>query len=326
MVSVPSKIRTPFGERSTADEVAAGIDLSERRAIITGASSGIGVETARVLADRGAEVTLAVRDTDAGAAVAANIRASTGNGAVDVRRLELAEPASVAAFIRNWDGPLHILINNAGVMAIPERTRTANGIELHFATNHVGHFSLATGLRVALRASGNARVVSLSSSAHQYCPVLFDDPTFAFVPYTPFLGYGQSKTANVLFAVEASRRWQGDAITVNAVMPGGIATRLQRHIDPEALARIRLEAGASTELKTIEQGAATTILAAVSPLLDGIGGRYLEDCNEAEVVSSRADSDGRHGVAAYALDPVNAERLWDLSERQTQAINRTRNR
>ncbi|MHB8694908.1 MAG: SDR family NAD(P)-dependent oxidoreductase, partial [Solirubrobacteraceae bacterium] len=182
------------------------------------------------------------------------------------------------------------------------------------------------GLCNALSASGNARVVSLSSTAHLYCPVLFDDPTFAFVPYNPFLGYGQSKTANVLFAVEANRRWQRDGITVNAVMPGGIATRLQRHVDPAALDQIRREAGASEELKTVEQGAATSILAAVSPLLDGVGGRYLEDCREADVVRSRADADGRHGVAAYALDPANAERLWDMSERHVPSLNATRGR
>ena len=283
----------PVGERSTAEEVAAGIDLAGRRAIVTGAASGIGTETARVLADRGAAVTLAVRDTDAGASVAAAVRAATGNDAVDVRPLELAEPDSIAAFINDWDGRLDILITNAGVMAIPERTLTPEGVELHFATNHLGHFALATGLYDALRASGDARVVSLSSSAHLYCPVLFDDPAFAFVPYSPFLGYGQSKTANVLFAVEANRRWQRDGITVNAVMPGGIATRLQRHIDPRELDRARREAGAGAELKTIEQGAATSMFAAVSPLLDGIGGRYLEDCHEADIVPSRADSDGR---------------------------------
>ena len=247
--------------------------------------------------------------------MAGSIRRSTGNDAVDVRQVELADPASVAAFVNGWDGPLDILINNAGVMAIPELTLTPWGDELHFATNHLGHFQLATGLHDALRASGSARVVSLSSSAHLYCPVLFDDPAFAFVPYTPFMGYGQSKTANVLFAVEADRRWERDGVTVNAVMPGGIATGLQRHINPEALERARREAGASAVLKTIEQGAATSILAAVSPLLDGVGGRYLEDCNEAEIVSSRADSDGRHGVALYALDPANSERLWEMSER-----------
>jgi NAD(P)-dependent dehydrogenase (short-subunit alcohol dehydrogenase family) len=316
-MTTATTIRTPFGERSTAAEVAAGVDLSGRRAIVTGASSGIGVETARVLADQGAVVTLAVRDIAAGESAAASIRTSTGSELVDVRQLELAEPASVAAFVDRWNGPLDILVNNAGVMAIPDRTLTPRGDELHFVTNHLGHFQLATGLHPALRASGSARVVSLSSTAHLYCPMLFDDPTFAFVPYSPFLGYGQSKTANVLFAVEASRRWERDAITVNAVMPGGIATRLQRHIDPEALAQARREAGASAELKTVEQGAATSILAAVSPLLEGVGGRYLEDCNEAEVVGSRADSDGRHGVAGYALDEGNAERLWELSERLT---------
>jgi NAD(P)-dependent dehydrogenase (short-subunit alcohol dehydrogenase family) len=316
-MTTATAIRTPFGERSTAAEVAVGVDLSGRRAIVTGASSGIGVETARVLADHGAVVTLAVRDTAAGESTADSIRASTGSELVDVRQLELADPASIAAFVERWNGPLDILINNAGVMAIPDRTLTPRGDELQFATNHLGHFQLAIGLHPALRASGGARVVSLSSTAHLYCPILFDDPTFAFVPYSPFLGYGQSKTANVLFAVEASRRWERDAITVNAVMPGGIATRLQRHIDPEALAQARREAGASAELKSVEQGAATSILAAVSPLLEGVGGRYFEDCNEAEVVGSRADSDGRHGVAAYALDEGNAERLWELSERLT---------
>jgi NAD(P)-dependent dehydrogenase (short-subunit alcohol dehydrogenase family) len=320
-MTAQTPVQSPFGERSTAEEVAAGIDLAGRRAIVTGAASGIGTETARVLADRGAAVTLAVRDTDAGASVAAGIRGSTGNRAVDVRRLELAEPDSIAAFIDDWNGPLDILINNAGVMAIPERTLTPRGVELHFATNHLGHFALATGLYDALRSSGGARVVSLSSSAHLCCPVLFDDPTYAFVPYAPMVAYGQSKTANALFAVEANRRWERDAITVNAVMPGGIATALQRHIDPEALAQARREAGASAELKTIEQGAATSIFAAVSPFLDGIGGRYLEDCREADIVASRADSDGRHGVAAYALDPANAERLWDLSERQARSAN-----
>jgi NAD(P)-dependent dehydrogenase (short-subunit alcohol dehydrogenase family) len=318
-MSTGTPLQIPFGEHSTADEVAAGVDLSGSRAIVTGASSGIGAETARVLAAHGAAVTLAVRHTDAGASVAATIRASTGKDAIDVQPLELADPTSIAAFVDAWAGPLDILVNNAGVMTIPERTLTGDGAELHFATNHLGHFLLATGLHAALRASGSARVVSLSSSAHLYCPVLFDDPTFAFVPYTPMVGYGQSKTANVLFAVEADRRWQRDAITVNAVMPGGIATRLTRHIDPEALAQARREAGASAELKTVEQGAATSILAAMSPLLQGVGGRYLEDCREASIVASRADSDGRHGVAAYALGPANADRLWDMSERLTRA-------
>jgi NAD(P)-dependent dehydrogenase (short-subunit alcohol dehydrogenase family) len=309
-------VSTPFDERSTAEEVLADVDLSGRRAIVTGASSGIGTETARVLALRGAAVTLTARDLTAGETAAAQIRDSTGNRAVDVRALELAEPASVGAFVDSWDGPLDILVNNAGVMAIPERTLTAAGDELHFATNHLGHFKLATGLLDALRASGDARIVSVSSSASLLCPVLFDDPTFAFLAYEPFAAYGQSKTANTLFAVEADRRWARDGIRANALMPGGIATNLQRHVDPEALAKARRDAGASTELKTVAQGAATSVLAAASPLLEGIGGRYLEDCQEAQMIASRAESDGRHGVAPYALDPDNARRLWDISERR----------
>jgi NAD(P)-dependent dehydrogenase (short-subunit alcohol dehydrogenase family) len=309
-------LTTPFTEHSTAEEVLADVDLSGRRAIVTGASSGIGTETARVLASRGAAVTLTARDLAAGEAAAVQIRHSTGNPAVDVQELELADLASVAGFVDRWDGPLDILVNNAGVMAIPERTLTPGGDELHFATNHLGHFALATGLADALRTSGNARIVSVSSSASLRCPVLFDDLTFAFVAYDPFAAYGQSKTANTLFAVEADRRWARDGVRANALMPGGIATRLQRHIDPEALVQARRDAGASTDLKTVAQGAATSVLAAASPLLHGIGGRYLEDCRQADTIASRADSDGRHGVAPYALAPDNAKRLWDISERR----------
>jgi NAD(P)-dependent dehydrogenase (short-subunit alcohol dehydrogenase family) len=322
MANISPPLRTPFGERSTAEEVLAGVDLSGRRAIVTGASSGIGTETARVLALRGAEVTLTARDLIAGESAAAQIRQSTGNGAVDVRPLELADPASVAAFVDRWDGPLDMLINNAGVMAIPERTLTPGGDELHFATNHLGHFLLATGLADALRASGDARIVSLASSANLRCPVLFDDLTFAFVAYDPFAAYGQSKTANVLFAVGADQRWARDGIRTNALMPGGIATNLQRHVDPDALAEARRQAGASSDLKTVAQGAATSVLAAASPLVQGIGGRYLEDCQEAQTIASRADSDGRHGVAPYALDPDNAKRLWDTSERRVASLRR----
>jgi NAD(P)-dependent dehydrogenase (short-subunit alcohol dehydrogenase family) len=313
-------LTTPFDDRSTAEEVLADVDLSGRRAIVTGASSGIGTETARVLALQGAAVTLTARDLAAGEAAAAQIRHSTGNPAVDAQALELVDLASVVAFVESWDGPLDILVNNAGVMAIPERTLTPGGDELHFATNHLGHFALATGLADALRASGDARIVSVASSANLRCPVLFDDLTFAFVAYDPFAAYGQSKTANTLFAVEADRRWARDGIRANALMPGGIATRLQRHIDPEVLAQARRDAGASTELKTVAQGAATSVLAAASPLVQGIGGRYLEDCQEAQTLAARADGDGRHGVAPYALDPDNAKRLWDTSERRLAAL------
>jgi NAD(P)-dependent dehydrogenase (short-subunit alcohol dehydrogenase family) len=313
-MTVTAPITTPFGEFSTADEVAQGIDLDGRRAVVTGASSGIGVETARTLASHGGQVTLAVRDTGAGERVAADIRSGTPGAHVDVRPLDLGDRASIAAFVDAWEGPLDLLVNNAGVMALPERT-LIDGLEAQFATNHIGHFALTTGLHRALAVAESARVVSVSSAAHLRCPVLFDDLTFAFVPYDPFLAYGQSKTASVLFAVEATRRWADDGITVNAVMPGGISTGLQRHVDMEALARARREAGAPDDMKTPQQGASTSVLLAVSPLLEGIGGRYFEDCHEATVISGRSESDGRHGVALFALDPENAARLWTVSER-----------
>ena len=298
------RIRTSFNAESTAAEVIAGIDLTGRRTIVTGGASGIGIETARALAGAGAEVTLAVRNLEAGERVAADI-----GGKTLVAPLDLADQGSVAAFVVGWDGPLDILVNNAGIMASP-LMRTPQGWEMQFATNHLGHFALATGLHRALAAADGARVVSVSSSAHHRSPVVFEDIHFERREYEPWSAYGQSKTANVLFAVEASKRWASDGITVNALMPGGIRTGLQRYISDEELARMRAAAGgAAANWKTPEQGAATSILVATSPLLDGIGGRYFEDCNEAEV----GVVDARHGVAAYALDPESAARLWQVS-------------
>lgn len=300
-----SRITTPFGFQSTAAEVAEGIDLSGKRVIVTGASSGIGVETARALARTGAAVTLAVRNLDVGARVAADITATTGNRDIRVATLDLSDPVSIAAFVADWDGPLHVLVNNAGIMALPELQLTSGGCEMQFATNHLGHFALALGLHDALTADGAARIVSVSSSAHQLSPVVFDDIHFAFRPYDPRLAYGQSKTANVLFAVAATARWAGDGITVNALMPGAIATNLQRHLG-----------GMKTPIeqrKTPEQGAATSVLLAASPLLEGVGGRYFVDCNEALPVIQRTDD--MSGVAPYALDPDNADRLWEESLR-----------
>ena len=310
-----SPITTPFGFASTAAEVIDGVDLRGKSAIVTGASSGIGVETARALASAGAAVTLAVRDTAAGERVAAEIREDTGNAAVTVGALELGDLGSVAAFARGWDGPLHILVNNAGVMAVQELTLSASGHEMQFATNHLGHFALTVGLHDALVAAGGARIVSVSSGGHLRSPVVFDDIDYAYRDYDPFGAYGQSKTANVLFAVEATRRWATAGIFANALMPGGIATPLQRHLPShyadDALAAFR---AAGTDFKTVQQGAATSVLLAASPLLDGIGGRYFEDCNEAVPVDRRGGP-GRGGVAPYALDPANAERLWELSLR-----------
>jgi NAD(P)-dependent dehydrogenase (short-subunit alcohol dehydrogenase family) len=307
-------ITTRFGFASTAAEVVEGIDLGGRRAIVTGGASGIGVETARALAGAGAAVTLAVRRTAEGEKVAGDIRASTGNHEVAVAPLELTDPTSIAAFVAAWDEPLDILVNNAGVMAIQELTLTERGREMQFATNHLGHFALALGLHDALAAAGRARLVCVSSSGHLRSPVIFDDLDYAFRDYDPFGAYGQSKTANVLFAVGATRRWAEDGITANALMPGGIATELQRHVGgaeylEEAAERFR---HAGSALKTVEQGAATSVLLATSPELDGIGGRYFEDCNEAPVVHRRGEA-GVGGVAPYALDPDNAERLWEVS-------------
>jgi NAD(P)-dependent dehydrogenase (short-subunit alcohol dehydrogenase family) len=306
---VTDRITTPFNAESTAAEVITGIDLAGHRAIVTGGASGIGIETARALASAGAEVTLAVRNLEAGERTSADIIDSTGNKQVFVAPLDLADQASVAAFAAGWDGPLHILVNNAGVMASP-LMRTPQGWEMQFATNHLGHFALATGLHRALAAADGARIVAVSSSAHHRSPVVFDDIHFEHRTYEPWLAYGQSKTANVLFAVEASKRWADDGVTANALMPGGIRTNLQRYISDEELDRLRAAAGgADLKWKTPEQGAATSILVATSPSLDGVGGRYFEDCNEAQTGSLSA----RNGVAEYALDPDAAARLWQVS-------------
>src|SRR3569833_4580850 len=299
-----TRITTPYGFGTTAAEVLDGVDLSGRRAIVTGGASGIGVETARALAGAGAEVTLAVRDVAAGEHTAKEL-----GGHVLVAPLDLADRGSVAAFAAAWRGPLHILVNNAGIMATPE-TRTPEGWELQFATTHLGHFALTTGLHDALTAAGGARVVSVSSSAHLRSPVVFEDIHFRERPYEAWSVFGQSKTANILFAVEATRRWAADGITVNALMPGGIRTNLQRYVTDEELARLRAESGGGApQWKAPEQGAATSVLAAASPLLDGVGGRYFEGCDEAG--PNRPGT--RHGVAAYALDPEQAERLWQVT-------------
>jgi NAD(P)-dependent dehydrogenase (short-subunit alcohol dehydrogenase family) len=309
-MTTTAPISTGFTAESTAAEVVAGIDLTGRRAIVTGGASGIGVETARALAGAGAEVTLAVRNLEAGERTADDLIATTDNKAIVVAPLDLADPASVAAFVAAWDGPLDILVNNAGIMASP-LMRTPAGWEMQFATNHLGHFALATGLRPALAAAGGARVVSVSSTAHLRSPVVFEDIHFLERDYEPWAAYGQSKTANVLFAVEATHRWASDGITVNAVMPGGIRTNLQRYVTEEDLDRMRRQAsdGKGASWKTPEQGAATSVLVATSPLLDGVGGSYFEDCNEAELNQPGS----RRGVAAYALDPEAAVRLWDVS-------------
>ena len=310
-MTATTPITTPFKWETTAAEVVSGIDLGGSRVIVTGGASGIGLETARALAAVGAEVTLAVRDADAGQRVAAAIVASSTNTNVFVAPVDLANPESVASLVAAWDGPLDVLVNNAGVMACPQ-TRTPQGWELQFSTNHLGHFALAAGLHRALAAAGGARIVSVSSRAHLRSPVIFDDIHFLKRAYEPWDAYAQSKTANVLFAVEATRRWANDGITANALQPGTVRSNLQRYITDEDLERTRThieDDSGSFHWKTPEQGAATSVLLATSPLLEGIGGRYFEDCNEA----GPSQPGTGHGVAGYALDPDAAARLWKIS-------------
>lgn len=311
------RITTPFGATSTAMDVVAGVDLGGKRAIVTGSASGIGVETARALAKAGADVTLAVRNLEAGEVVAADIERTTQNPHVYVGMLDLSDLTSVTGFVKAWNGPLHILVQNAGVMAIPQRQLSAQGHELQFATNHLGHFALALGLHAALAATQHARIVSVSSVGHIDGDVDFDDLDFAHRPYDPWLAYGQSKTANILFVVEAAKRWATDGIVANALNPGRIAsTQLGRYLD-QVPVRPAQSGPASTgvSMKNIEQGAATSALLAASPLVEEITGRYFEDCQKAEPHQPGI----RRGVAAYALDPEHAKRLWELSLRMLSA-------
>jgi NAD(P)-dependent dehydrogenase (short-subunit alcohol dehydrogenase family) len=311
-------ITTPFDASSTADDVVADLNLTGVRAIVTGASSGIGVETARSLARAGAEVTLAVRNTDAGTKTAEDITESTGNDTIHVSALDLVDRTSIAEFTDRWTGPLHILINNAGVI-VRSLARTSDGWELQFATNHLGHFALSLGLHEALAAGarerGEARIVSLSSTAHMRSPLVFDDLHFRQRTYDPQAAYAQSKTANSLFAVEATHRWATDGIVANAVNPGGVSTGLQRDFTQKQKDYLAAaEASGAFVYKTTQQGAATTLVAAVSPEFAHTGGHYLDDGREAHTVANDADLfHNSHGVKQWALDPDAARKLWTTS-------------
>ncbi|MFY1691864.1 SDR family NAD(P)-dependent oxidoreductase [Plantactinospora sp. WMMB782] len=298
------RIVTPYGRHSTAAEVVAGTDLSGRRAVVTGGASGIGLETARALAGAGAQVTVTAQDSNADEA-AYDIATSTGNPEVRGASLELTDVSSIRAFVDAWTGPLHILVNNAGVMALPELRRTPDGWEVQFAVNHLGHYLLAVGLRDALTRAGGARIVSVSSSAHHLSPVVFEDIHYLHREYHPRLAYAQAKTAVALFAVGAAARWADRAITANAVNPGAIATGLQQYIGGDLGVRADLQ-------KSPQQGAATSVLVASSPLLDGVTGRYFNDCAEATPVTVLPTDDAElaSSVSYHAIDPEQADRLW----------------
>ncbi|WP_213816773.1 SDR family NAD(P)-dependent oxidoreductase [Glaciihabitans sp. dw_435] len=311
-------ITTGFDATSTAADVIDGHDLRGVRAIVTGGSSGIGVETARALASAGADVTLAVRNLAAGNAVADAIAGSTGQIRPTVAALDLADQGSVARFVAAWRGSLHLLINNAGLVT-GGLQRTAEGWELQLATNHLGHFALTTGLHRALAAGASerdgARIVSLSSTAHMRGGIDFDDLQFERRPYDPQLAYAQAKTANSLLAVEATRLWASDGIVANVANPGGVKTGLQRNFTVQQKESLDgAEAAGLFAYKTVEQGAATTLVAAVAPEFAHTGGHYLDDGIEAYTVSNDASlADHPHGVKEWALDPATAEKLWAVS-------------
>jgi NAD(P)-dependent dehydrogenase (short-subunit alcohol dehydrogenase family) len=307
-----------FGPTTTAAEVSAGLDLSAKIAVVTGGSSGIGAETARVLAEAGARVIVAARD------IGKADRAFAGVNNVEVWPLDLADPDSIDRFAGRFTDrgdALHFLINNAGVMALP-LTRDGRGYEMQFATNHLGHFQLTARLWEPLRRAGTARVVSLSSVGHRRAPVDLDDPNFDRRAYDKWAAYGQSKSANSLFAVELDRRGRGHGVRAFAVHPGGVLTELTRHMTDDELAAYGVVREGNkfrppvTGFKTVAQGAATSVWCAVSPTLDDRGGVYCEDCDIAVAVPG--DSKDLYGVRSWAIDRAVARALWDLSERLTR--------
>ena len=303
-----------------ASVLLAGKDLTGQTAIVTGGATGIGVETVKALAAAGADVTIAVRKRDLGEAAAKAVNTAVGAERASVGMVDLADLASVAAFTQAWgDKPLNILINNAGVMACP-LTYTADDLEMQIGTNHFGHFALGVGLARALmngvQDGRNARLVSLSSVAHLRSAMNFDDPQYRHRDYEKWAAYGQSKTANALFAVGFNKRFADLGVNANSVMPGGIMTPLQRHLPREEMIAMGWmnEAGVVVEgFKTPAQGASTSVWAAVGDELEGVGGLYLENLAQAETYVPG----NRFGVAPHALDPDAAERLWALSEETT---------
>lgn len=307
-----------FGWSSTTDEVLAGIDLSGRTVFVTGANSGLGQETARAMAARGAHVIMAGRDQgkldEAVAAIhAAHPKAQLDTLTVDLSSLESIRAATSRA--RQRFAKIDLLINNAGVMATPF-LHTADGFEMQLGTNHLGHFALTGELFPLIEKGALKRIVNLSSRGHHFGPVDFDDPHFVRRAYDPWASYGQSKTANILFTVGLEARFAVLGIHAYAVHPGGIHTNLGRHMTPamiEALMARVTSSDSGFQWKTIPQGAATSCWAATAPELEGKGGVYCEDCHVAEVDEEAADK----GVRSYALNPSYADQLWALSEAAT---------
>ena len=308
-----------FGARSTTDEVLAGVDLSGKRILVTGVSAGLGVETARALAARGAQVVGAARDLTKAHGATEQVRTDAANGGgLELVELDLASLASVracAAGLVATGKPFDVIIANAGVMACP-KGQTSDGFETQFGTNHLGHFVLVNKIASLLKPGG--RLVNLSSSGHRFADVDLDDPNFDHTPYAEFVAYGRSKTANVLFAVEFDRRHKDRGVRATAVHPGGIQTELGRYMTTEVrdqlianIAASQPEGAPAFSWKTIPQGAATSVWAGVVAPADSVGAHFCEDCHVAEIVD---DAGFRGGVRSYALDPDNAKGLWAKSE------------
>lgn len=303
-----------FGKQSTTDEVLEGVDLTGRTIFVTGGNSGLGREAARAFAAKGAHVVIAGRDQAKLDEAQAEIRAKTGSESVETIVCDLGSLASVRACgkeARERLGKIDILLNNAGIMACP-KGETADGFETQFGTNHLGHFVLTKELMPLVEAGEARRIVNLSSLAHDRSDVDFDDPNFERREYDPWISYGQSKTANVLFSVGLEKRYADKGIHAYAVHPGGIQTNLGRHMTEEMIAALmkNMDDRPNFDWKTIPQGAATSVWASTAPELEGKGGVYCEDCHVAEVSS---DSVG-YGVRPYALDEASADKLWAMSE------------
>ena len=314
MPSTQTPVGSPFGYRSTAAEVLEGIDLAGKRVVVTGGYSGIGTETVRALAGAGADVIVGARRTGQAEDVLRGVP-----GLIAVLPLDLGDPASIDAFAKavaeRWDS-IDVLINNAAVMASPLQ-RDARGYEGQFATNHLGHFQLTARLWPQLKANGGARVVALSSIGHRLNGLDLDDPHFERRDYDKWTAYGQAKSANALFALQLDKLGAPHGVRAFAVHPGGIMTPLQRHLSTEeqvAMGWIDAEGNVNERFKTEEQGASTTVWAATSPLLEGAGGVYCEDC---EVAVPATPDNRAGGVQPHVRDEALAERLWAESEAMT---------
>jgi len=314
-----------LGATSTTEDVLSGIDLRGKRILVTGVSAGLGVETARALAAHGAQVVGAARDLSKAEATTAQVRkdAAVNGGGFELVELDLANLKSVRACagrLLAQDEPFDVVIANAGVMATPFG-HTADGFETQFGTNHLGHFVLVNRIARLIRAGG--RLINLSSAGHRFSNVDLEDPNFERTPYEPFIAYGRSKTANILFAVAFDKRHRGRGVRAAAVHPGGIQTELGRHLDSSQMQQIieginqqlAEEDQGPFQWKTIPQGAATSVWAAVVAPADEIGGRYCENCHVGHIVPDHVTINAvSEGVRGYALDPKNAEALWKKSE------------